>query len=539
MDERVGKMVYSHRQWRSCRVQLIRPLICSALLIGLTILFGCGGGSGGDVNPLIVIGLDGATWEVLQPWIDSGKLPALAEIQKASAWGEMESSVPYLSPPAWTSAATGVNPGKHAIFDFQRRIPQQPVIINETAKSRRAQPIWNMLREQGKRVLLMNIPMTDPPDEVNGYFISGFPHADDEGFAYPPELEASLSGYELDQMQLRLIPSREDSILTSYYNQLESRKEIMLDWLANESFDLMWVVFTGTDRVQHLFWVFSDPENPNYNPDQAKLYKDTLLKYWQAQDKVLAEVMAAIKPGTSTLFVSDHGFGPLRYSLKVLNYLHRPETGLTSREAGAVYSLDRGDGCRLYISRAGRDLNAHFSKAKALQIRDKVASVLRSAVDPNTGTSICEDVLYGEEVFSGTYAGKGPDLIIIPSRGYFLMLGDAEPDLELPYLIPHTIKMSGWHRMNGIYLALGDQVAPANRFYQSEDQFSLIDIVPTALYMMGMPIPEGLDGTIMEPIISPEYWQQNQPVMTAPLPEEFRPMTPEEIENLESVPYIG
>ena len=111
----------------------------SALLLclGALLLAGCGGGgkAGGQV---VVIGLDGATWDLLQPWIDRGDLPTLAGLQETAAWGEMQSAVPYLSPPAWTSAVTGVNAGKHAIFDFQRRIPGQTVIVNESAKSRRA-----------------------------------------------------------------------------------------------------------------------------------------------------------------------------------------------------------------------------------------------------------------------------------------------------------------------------------------------------------------------------------------------------------------
>jgi len=385
----------------------------------------------------------------------------------------------------------------------------------------------------------MNIPMTDPPDPVNGYFIAGFPHQDDSGFAYPAELQATLPDYDLDMLAMELVPNREDSTMHAYLDQMTTRKEIAVDWLKNEDFDLMWIVFTGTDRIQHTFWVYSDPENPNYDPVLGAKYKDLMLDFWRAQDEALGEILPLIDPATTTMILSDHGFQPMRYDLKVQNYLRRSGGALRPEEAGTVFCLHPNDACRLYVSTIGRDPGARLSRAEARIIRDRTVADLRAAIDPRTGAPICEEVFVNEDVFFGTYADKGPDIIIVPAPGYFFVLGepDSEPDSE--YITPHSVKLSAWHRMNGIYMVQGDNIHAGNRLGRKGDAFSLIDIVPTTLYLMGDPIPDGLDGKVMKQVIDPVYLQENPPLEREALDEDYREMTPEEINNLQSMPYIG
>jgi len=488
--------------------------------------------------PVVVIGLDGATWELLQPWIDAGDLPTLGEIQRSWAWGELRSSIPYLSPPAWTTAVTGVNPGKHAIFDFQRRLPGQQVVVNETAASRRAQPIWNMLRDSGLRSLVLNIPMTDPPDEMNGLCIAGFPHLDATGFTYPPELEQKLAGYELERMELHLIAGKEDSLLASYMRGIETRKRIVLDWLADESFDMIWAVFTETDRIQHTFWIFMDPENPSFDSAAAARYGGAIHDFWVAQDRALGEILAAVAPEAAVLVLSDHGFAPLRYELRLQNLLRLPESPLTEREANSVYSYDPADACRIYIARRGRDPNSPWSAEEANRIRDKVAGLLRHVADPRTGQPICAEVRTGEELFHGTYAEKGPDLVVVPSAGYLVTEGDRSGGPGA-VLVPHSPTVSAWHKMNGIYALRGQAIVPGRRDGQGGRPFTLTDIVPTVLYLLDQPVPQGLDGTVMTPAIEPQHLAAHPPRTREALEEDYRELSPEELKKLKNLPYIG
>jgi predicted AlkP superfamily phosphohydrolase/phosphomutase len=511
----------------------------AALLLTAAVLVGPGCGrreaAGGRV---VVIGLDGATWDLLQPWIDRGDLPQLAQIQERAAWGDMQSIVPYLSPSAWTSAVTGVNPGKHAIFDFQRRIPGQTVIVNETAKSRRAQPIWNMLRSSKKRVLVLNVPMTDPPDEVNGLFVAGFPHPDAIGWTYPSDYEARLGDYELDHMEIRLLPGQEDSLIALYRRQQEQRHRIVLDWLKNESFDLLWAVFTASDRIQHTFWLFTDPQNPNYDPARARRYGDAIHDLWVEQDRILGEILAAVGERDTIFILSDHGFGPLRYDLQVRQALRAPGAGLAEREAQAVYSLTPNDAARLYVSRRGRDPGAPWTAEEAGRIRGKVSDALGAVRDPATGARACETIWTGEQVFRGTYAEKGPDLVVLPAEGYFLTLSD-DSGAPAAVITPHGALLSGWHRMDGIYAVLGPGIAPGKRDGEAGRLYSLLDVVPSLLYLLDEPVPEGLDGTLMQGIVDPGRLQRHPPRSAGPLEEDYRETTPEELENLRNLPYIG
>jgi len=511
----------------------------AAVLLAALALSGVGCGKGrGAGGRVVVIGLDGATWELLQPWIDQGDLPTLARMQREAAWGEIQSSVPYLSPPAWTTAVTGVNPGKHAIFDFQRRIPGQVVIVNETAKSRRAQPIWNMLRAAKKRVLIMNVPMTDPPDEVNGIFIAGFPHFDDVGFTYPPDYEAKLGDYELDEMEMKLPPGQEDSLLAAYRTQQAQRRRIVLDWLKNEPFDLLWAVFTASDRVQHTFWVFSDPQNPNYDAALARRYGNAMHDLWVEQDRILSEILQALRPDDTLLLLSDHGFGPLRYDLQVTQLMRAAGSRLTEREASSVYAITPGDAARLYVARLGRDPGAPYTPEEARRVRDKLAGMLREARDPATGARVLERVWANEDVFRGTYAEKGPDLVALPDAGYFVTLGENAPP-QSATVVPHSPLLSGWHEMNGIYALRGPAIAPGERDGEAGRLYSLVDVVPSVLYLLGEAIPEGLDGHLMRDLLDPGHLEQNPPRATGPLEEDYRETTPEELENLKNLPYIG
>jgi predicted AlkP superfamily phosphohydrolase/phosphomutase len=490
---------------------------------------------------LVVIGLDGASWDLLEPWIQAGDLPNLKAFRDGASWGTMMSVVPYLSPTAWTSAVTGVNPGRHGIFDFQRRLPGQPAIVTETAKSRRSPPIWNLLRGSGKTVAIINIPMTDPPDEVDGVMVAGFPHLDKEGFAYPPALEARCKamGYILDEMEMKLPAGEEESILAGYRAAREKRWELVKQLYAEKEYDLFWVVFTGVDRIQHLYWVFDDPKNPKYDPAKAARFAGTMRKYWMEQDKVLGEFFAAIRPGTTVLILSDHGFGPVRRELRVGNWLRSSASGFSSEQAADIFSLDPSDAARLYVRTPGRDpggAGGASGPADVRATRDRLSTALLASRDPETGEKPVQTVYPAEQVFVGKYAEKGPDLTALPSNGYYLALGDLTAGFKLPNYGPLTSTLSGWHHMEGIFLLRGPQAALPGKATQV---YNLLDVAPTCLYLLGRPLPEDFDGKIMETVLESGLLKKNPPVYKGLLNEEDRPLTPEEQKALKNLPYVG
>ena len=140
---------------------------------------------------VLVIGLDGATYDILDPMRAEGRMPNLDRLITEGTAGILESTKPPITPAAWTTFMTGKGPGRHGIIDFERYDPRTNTLSFNSTYEIREPTIWNILSAKGLRVGSINLPMTFPPKPVNGFLISGFetPSTDAE-FTYPPELSA-------------------------------------------------------------------------------------------------------------------------------------------------------------------------------------------------------------------------------------------------------------------------------------------------------------------------------------------------------------
>ncbi|MCC7144016.1 MAG: alkaline phosphatase family protein [Candidatus Eisenbacteria bacterium] len=488
---------------------------------------------------VLVIGLDGATWEVLEPWIEAGELPNLKALRDRSAWGTLNSIIPCLSPPAWTTAVTGVNPGRHGIFDFQTRIPGGKV-VTETANSRRVAPIWMWLKDKGPRCAIVNVPMTAPPDELNGVMISGLPHVPASSFAYPREFQEQLEaeGYReyLDKMEMKIPEGEEQGVFDHLMATLKMRGEMVKRLYAEKKYDFFWVVFTETDRVQHMFWKYDDPESPNYKPEAAARFGGSIKKLWLEQDRVLGELLAMVTPDTWVLVVSDHGFGPMHHEFRMGNYLRAAESGFTAPEVAEVFGLDRWDASRLYIRKAGADPGDLFlSEEGRRALQAKLIGASLRATDPETGQKPVQHAWRDDEVYVGGMVEKAPYVSYLANRGWFITQGDIDTGYKLPAYGDVTSTLSGWHLMNGIYMLAG----PASQPGKNPKVYSLFDIVPTCLYLLRQPIPQDAEGKVMEKALAPQLLQKVKQVREGLLDEENREQSPEEREKLGNLPYMS
>jgi len=486
---------------------------------------------------LLVIGLDGATWDLVDPWIKEGKLPNLAALRARSAWGTMNSVIPYLSPPAWTSAVTGMNPGTHGVFDFQRRLPGDNKVVTYTAKQRRAQPIWNILKGQGPKVCVVNVPLTDPYDEVDGVMVSGFPHQGiDYNWVWPESRldEIKDMGYLKDRMEMQLPEGGEAALLDSLMLIQEKRFELAKKLYAEDRYDLFWVVFTQTDRVQHLFWKFDDPENPNYDPELAARFGGSIEKLWLRCDELLGELLAVVDPESWILVLSDHGFGPIRREFRVANYLQTPQSGLTPSEQQDVMTLDKSDAARLYLRELAKDPGGTRDGEQLKELRSKLIESLKAAVDPETGKHPVSEIFDKDALFVGMHAETGPDVVVLPEPTYYMAYGDTD-DASLEPFGPLRTSLSGWHHMDGVFMLAG----PAVKSGRVSNAYSLLDVVPTCLYLMDRSIPRNLHGKVMENAMDPGFFQANQPRSGSSVGGEDREMTQEEKDALGNIPYVG
>jgi predicted AlkP superfamily phosphohydrolase/phosphomutase len=270
---------------------------------------------------VLIIGLDGATFDLIQPWVDD--LPNLARLMDRGAWGPLRSTLPPATFPAWTSLMTGVNPGQHGVFDFTRRVPGTYRLEFINATYRRRPSVWQLLSQAGRRVGVMGLPATYPPERVNGFLISGFDSpvttGIDRSFVYPQELydeiQRAVGPYEITGFQeLHTGPGWHEAALGKLLHAARRRSEIAAYLMDSGAWDCFFVHFGESDTVAHHFWALHDPHSPRYDEVLAADLGHAIHTVYQALDQAVGELVtragADASPGELTVMVvSDHGAG--------------------------------------------------------------------------------------------------------------------------------------------------------------------------------------------------------------------------------------
>jgi predicted AlkP superfamily phosphohydrolase/phosphomutase len=451
---------------------------------------------------VLVIGLDGATFDVVDSLLAEGVLPNLAALRDRGTTAVLETVLPAMSPPAWTSATTGVNPGKHNIYDFFHLSKTGPQALLTSSLDRRARPVWYFLNAAGYRTGLMNIPMTFPPDRVDGFFISGFPYgAATTGFTYPAELEKEIGEYPLDLFGESLPRGNEGLLLGHFRHTFARQATVAEDLIQKKDWDLFWVVFTGTDKVQHFFWKYADPKNPEYDAVGAAQFGDAIRDMFIRMDKVIGELVARAGPNTDVIVMSDHGFSPIREELRLQNWL-RAEGFIAQDSSGAFTKVDAFPpgpfGGLLRVSQEGRDFGGQIAPGAATEeVRRRLAEKLAKLVDPRTGLAFAQHVYRREELYHGPYVDNGPDLVFVEAPTLFVGRGSPA---DTAVFGPPSYTFSGFHRPEGVFFAAG----PRFRHDPQRQHASILGVTPTLYWLFDVPAPKDLDGELFTTLVRPD-----------------------------------
>ena len=282
-------------------------------------------------KPLVVIGWDGATWDLLAPWVQAGKLPNLARLRESGSYGSIQSTPLPISPASWTTIVTGQNPGRHAVFDwFERRPGSYAVDYVHTGRIA-AKTLWQYFNEAGQRIGVFCPPMLYPAVPVDGFMISGMaaPNVTAADFAYPPglmaELESGVGPYLAAEAEVFKY-GREEVYLRNLLEWLGYQRLAVRYLVERVPCDAYLLVFMQSDHAQHKFWRYLDPGYPGYDPDRDILYRDSILQIYQALDNLLGEIVEYFGPSASYMLLSDHGAGPTFGILYINRWLQ--EVGL-------------------------------------------------------------------------------------------------------------------------------------------------------------------------------------------------------------------
>ncbi len=262
----------------------------------------------------VVFGIDGLSFRILDPLMTRGDLPNFARLQAEGVRAPLISSIPPVTPPAWMSLVTGLKPARHGVFDFWE-FDSSGRCAHPVTHRKGGKAIWNILSEQGLRVIVMNVPITYPPEPVNGLMVSGLMTPGSHvAYTYPESLQNEIQqfvpGYRIDL-------SLEKTVASGYFQAVlemtEKRIQLQEYLLSNHEWDFAFLCYVGADRIQHKDW------------EQISAFGFEATSYYRLIDDALGKVMARLAPEDQLWVVSDHGFVGANHWFYINQYLHQRE----------------------------------------------------------------------------------------------------------------------------------------------------------------------------------------------------------------------
>ncbi|WP_420631966.1 alkaline phosphatase family protein [Candidatus Leptofilum sp.] len=273
---------------------------------------------------ILMIALDGATLDLLNPWMAGGELPLLKRLFDEGAGGELLSTVPWATPTAFASLATGTNPGQHGIYDFGKLIGgDYTAFVPTNGRHIIGHSLWKLLSDAGLSSLVINMPMTYPAEAINGRLVAGIPYpGSSPQLCHPQNLLRELADHGWD-----LARNASDDLGGSYADYFAGLIELVKTrgeagaWLLQQDQpDFTALHFLETDQAQHRFWQFMKGE-PRHDPNGP--HTDAILRLYHVVEQAMAQILAAVDDDTILCVMSDHGFGPTRHQVWLNNWLHQ------------------------------------------------------------------------------------------------------------------------------------------------------------------------------------------------------------------------
>ena len=432
----------------------------------------------------LVIGLDGVPYSLLTQLIADGHMPNLARIAEGGDLRQALSIYPTVSCAAWSSFVTGVGPGRHGIFGFTDIRPGTYELYITGSNYVTSPPLWRILNERRKRVIVMNVPVTFPPPQVDGLVVSGFLAPEVEGATHPPELAARLTrlGYRIDIDPWKARRSLDD-LLEDLDLTLKGRVAGATELLGKERWDYGMVHIMGTDRINHFMWGKWAEGDEQYAP--------AFVNYYSKVDAAVGEITGAAGDDTEVLLLSDHGFTLTEHELNLdawlrgRGYLAVPvsdEVKLSDIDENTrAFSMTPG---RVYINLKGRQPRGVVEPgAEYEDLCDEIIAGLREITHPDTGEPVMEHVFRREEVFQGQSVERAPDILAHPRDGI-----DLKSTLTSGEMWGHS-PITGMHTWDdAFWLVRGRSFA---------DTPCVQDGAPTVLGLLGEDIPDQFDGRPM------------------------------------------
>lgn len=514
-----------------------------------------------ETNRSLIIGLDGVSFNILDQLIDKGRVPNIKRLIESGVSSKLKSTYPPLSCTAWSSFITGKNPGKHGIYSWSRR-ENESYILKQLNSSHIAEPsIWDVLTKNGKKSIIINMPIIYPPEKIDGIMISGMlSPRNDSSIMYPShmydEIISHTGEYILDVEWQNYSKSDIDTFLRDLEHCTVKRAEASFYLMNKCEWDLFSIVFVETDRLHHFLMEYIiRGADPGTDPKTFETIQNKIFSYYEKLDSIVGEFEKKVGSNTNIFIVSDHGSDIVKktfytnYWLSCEGYLSRnqlgmklskakwikailkcfnidrewikkklkfmgsEETGLTGKisgiaSAGEIINWNKTRAYSIYadginINLKGREPQGIINPGKEYEmLRDELISRIKEIRDPENGKRIVENVFRKEDIYSGENLEYAPDLIVERSNNAVLM---THGNFEGNVLFKRESKRSGYHIMEGIFIASGPDID--NK--QIDGVPEIIDVVPTVLYGLKVPLLEDFDGKALTDIFRNSFKQDH------------------------------
>ena len=513
---------------------------------------------------VVILGLDGASPDIIDSLIQEGRLPSFKALRDGGISGRLRTTVPPITGSAWSSFMTGKNPGKHGIFDFTYRKDGEYELAPISAHMRDGKAFWSIAGEVNKKVCIFNVPVTYPPEAVNGVMVSGMLTPSSRGdYTYPLSVASELDRVT-GKYQIHITESyskrREGRFLKHLYDVTLKQKKAMNYLLERDEWDIFVAVFQGIDVLQHELWHTYDRKHFRHGQHEEQ-YTDEIPRFYEFMDGVLGELMEwCDKQGSVLIVMSDHGAGPLKKLLYVNNFLmkkgflklkrstmtrfkhllfrlgiapmtfyhilllvglgrlkHKTRFGQGSSwlkqfflsfedvdwNSTKAYAIGSTAG-QVYVNLRGREPGGIIEAGKEYEeVREDIIAELSALVDRETGETIIEDIYKKEELYSGPHSVIAPDIVFLPKGLEIVAFGEYE--FASHRMLDYSHGLSGSHRMDGVLMMKGVGLRKGIKIMNA----NIMDIAPTVLYLLGLSISKDMDGVVLKDAILDEVLEQN------------------------------
>jgi len=523
---------------------------------------------GAGHHSVVIVGLDGASFDYIGPLAATGRLPNLRGLMESGVSACLRSTYPPISAPAWITFMTGERPARHGVFEFWKTdLSRYNPLAGEqlvSSTSYAGKTLFDVIGAQG-RVAALRVPVTYPAWPIEGQMVSGYPAPwGAEGSVYPPQRRDLIRRprHGKSGWLTRHRGSQEEMRLSMFREQLGLTRDLALAALREGPYALFMTVFNQLDAAGHHFPRHADPAYPSYDPRLSPRYAGVITEFHERLDGALGEILANVDHDTLVIIMSDHGMGP-----RSTQYFH---TNAWLAEQGLLTPRRRGSSVRSSLSRLTNFLNenlpirqelrrvlprrlkatatglmfnfggVHWEQTQAYRVRmlapiegieinlkgrqplgtvhpgpeyERLRALLlqrlQEARDPATGSPIVAAAYRREELYDGPYLEQAPD-IIFELQGLYEGGVAVRPPVVGPIPPSFLTMRSGNHTMSGIFIARG----PFVRCRAELGDIRLEDLAPTIVHYLGMPVPSNMDGRVVTEAFEPSF--ASRPVIRGP-----------------------